>query len=86
MAGSKSTVGRVQKKAPAKKGAAANKSSSSGSKSLYSGTAQGTTQLPVARVKRIIKEDKDVQMVSNDAVFLISLATVRFFFFFLSLV
>lgn len=70
--------GRVTKKAPAKK--AGTKSTSSGSKALYSGTAQGTTQLPVARVKRIIKEDKDVQMVSNDAVFLISLATVRFFF------
>ncbi|KAG0297127.1 hypothetical protein BGZ96_007678 [Linnemannia gamsii] len=81
MAGSKSTTGRVQKKAPAKKGAAISKdskSSSSGSKPLYSGTAHGTTQLPVARVKRIIKEDKDVQMVSNDAVFLISLATELF--------
>lgn len=71
--------GRVTKKAPAKK--TGTKSTSSGSKALYSGTAQGTTQLPVARVKRIIKEDKDVQMVSNDAVFLISLATVRFFYF-----
>ncbi|KAG0060781.1 hypothetical protein BGZ90_003887 [Linnemannia elongata] len=68
--------GRVTKKAPAKK--AGTKSTSSGSKALYSGTAQGTTQLPVARVKRIIKEDKDVQMVSNDAVFLISLATELF--------
>lgn len=75
--------GRVTKKAPAKK--AGTKSTSSGSKALYSGTAQGTTQLPVARVKRIIKEDKDVQMVSNDAVFLISLATVRFLFRFLFL-
>ncbi|KAF9142568.1 hypothetical protein BG015_000750 [Linnemannia schmuckeri] len=68
--------GRVTKKAPAKK--AGTKSQSSGSKALYSGTAQGVTQLPVARVKRIIKEDKDVQMVSNDAVFLISLATELF--------
>lgn len=82
MAGSKSTAGasgRVQKKAPSKTSKpSSNSNKSAGSaKSLYSGTAEGVTQLPVARVKRIIKEDKDVQMVSNDAVFLISLATVR---------
>ncbi|KAG0377684.1 hypothetical protein BGX24_005623, partial [Mortierella sp. AD032] len=81
MAGSKSTAGasgRVQKKTPSKtsKPSSNSSSKSAGStKSLYSGTAEGVTQLPVARVKRIIKEDKDVQMVSNDAVFLISLAT-----------
>ena len=85
MAGSKSTsgtAGRVQKKAaPVKTSSPASKSSNSSPKSgsLYSGKAQGVTVLPVARVKRIIKEDKDIQMVSNDAVFLISLATVRFF-------
>ncbi|KAG0274576.1 hypothetical protein BGZ95_009647 [Linnemannia exigua] len=85
MAGSKSTAGasgRVQKKAPSKSSKSSSSSSSSKSagstKSLFSGTAQGVTQLPVARVKRIIKEDKDVQMVSNDAVFLISLATELF--------
>ncbi|KAF9107138.1 hypothetical protein BGX29_007199 [Mortierella sp. GBA35] len=85
MAGSKSTAGtagRVQKKAaPSKKSSPASKSSSpTGSKSgsLYAGKAQGVTVLPVARVKRIIKEDKDIQMVSNDAVFLISLATELF--------
>ncbi|KAF9905127.1 hypothetical protein EC991_002013 [Linnemannia zychae] len=82
MAGSKSTAGasgRVQKKAPSKNTKSSSSSGSAGStKSLYSGTAQGVTQLPVARVKRIIKEDKDVQMVSNDAVFLISLATELF--------
>ncbi|KAG0227601.1 hypothetical protein BGW42_002823 [Actinomortierella wolfii] len=38
----------------------------------------GTTALPAARIKRIIKEDKDINMVSNDAVFLISLATELF--------
>ncbi|KAK3847641.1 MAG: histone-fold-containing protein [Linnemannia gamsii] len=84
MAGSKSTAGasgRVQKKTPSKtsKPSSNSSSKSAGStKSLYSGTAEGVTQLPVARVKRIIKEDKDVQMVSNDAVFLISLATELF--------
>jgi len=31
----------------------------------------------MARVKRIIKEDKDVQIVGDEAVFLISIATVR---------
>lgn len=51
-------------------------SSGSASSSSYSGKAKGVTQLPVARVKRIIKEDKDIAMVSNDAVFLISMATV----------
>ena len=74
---SKSTAGasgRVQKKAPSKASA---KASSAGSNAVYTGTAKGVTQLPVARIKRIIKEDKDVQMVSNDAVFVISLATVR---------
>ncbi|KAF9931873.1 hypothetical protein FBU30_009453 [Linnemannia zychae] len=83
MAAPKSTAGasgRVQKKAPTGKKTVNSKSSSSSgsSKALYSGPAQGVTQLPVARVKRIIKEDKDVQMVSNDAVFLISLATELF--------
>ncbi|KAF9191306.1 hypothetical protein BGZ51_007484 [Haplosporangium sp. Z 767] len=83
MAGSKSTTGssgRVQKKTPAKSSsaskAAATALTSSGS--VYTGTAKGVTQLPAARVKRIIKEDKDVQMVSNDAVFLISVATEMF--------
>ncbi|KAF9121798.1 hypothetical protein BGW39_010241 [Mortierella sp. 14UC] len=81
MAGSKSTAGasgRVQKKAPSKNLKSSSSNSAGSTKSLYSGTAQGVTQLPVARVKRIIKEDKDVQMVSNDAVFLISLATELF--------
>ncbi|KAF8937849.1 hypothetical protein BGZ58_002057 [Dissophora ornata] len=80
--GKKSTTGssgRVQKKVPAKSAAASKNTSGSGSgSSVYTGTAKGVTVLPVARVKRIIKEDKDVQMVSNDAVFLISLATELF--------
>ncbi|KAK3815489.1 MAG: hypothetical protein J3Q66DRAFT_370818 [Benniella sp.] len=38
---------------------------------------RGISQLPIARVK-IIKEDKDVQIVSNEAVFLISIATEIF--------
>ncbi|KAF9160172.1 hypothetical protein DFQ26_005806 [Actinomortierella ambigua] len=46
--------------------------------------ALGTTALPAARIKRIIKEDKDVNMVSNDAVFLISLATELFLESFMS--
>ncbi|KAG0041788.1 hypothetical protein BGZ83_001316 [Gryganskiella cystojenkinii] len=80
MAGSKSTTaasGRVQKKKPTTKPS----SSTNGSASMaavYSGVAKGTTDLPVARVKRIIKEDKDIGLVSNDAVFLISLATEFF--------
>ncbi|KAF9354042.1 hypothetical protein BGX26_008195 [Mortierella sp. AD094] len=82
MAGSKSTTGssgRVQKKAPSKSSGNSSISAGSGSKAgTYSGAAKGVTQLPAARVKRIIKEDKDVQMVSNDAVFLISMATELF--------
>ncbi|KAG0370843.1 histone-fold-containing protein [Gamsiella multidivaricata] len=68
--------GKVQKKTPAK--STTSKSSTGSGSSVYTGTAKGVTVLPVARVKRIIKEDKDVQMVSNDAVFVISLATEMF--------
>jgi len=35
----------------------------------------GTTLLPAARVKRIVKEDRDIQTIGSDAVFLISIAT-----------
>ncbi|KAF9208637.1 hypothetical protein BGZ49_008205 [Haplosporangium sp. Z 27] len=72
--------GRVQKKAPSKSSTNSSSiSAGSGSKSgIYAGPAKGVSQLPAARVKRIIKEDKDVQMVSNDAVFLISMATELF--------
>lgn len=81
MAGSKSTAGasgRVQKKKPAAKPSTATNGSTSKSAfaTVYSGTAKGTTDLPAARVKRIIKEDKDIGLVSNDAVFLVSMATV----------
>ncbi|KAG0216495.1 hypothetical protein BGX28_000009 [Mortierella sp. GBA30] len=73
--------GRVQKKtakSSSSKASAALSGSQLGLDSVYTGTAKGVTQLPAARVKRIIKEDKDVQMVSNDAVFLISVATELF--------
>ncbi|GJJ79060.1 DNA polymerase epsilon subunit 4 [Entomortierella parvispora] len=78
MAGSKSTAGasgRVQKKKPGPKAAAA---SAPAPAAVYRGSAKGVTELPVARIKRIIKEDKDIGLVSNDAVFLISLATEYF--------
>jgi len=42
---------------------------------------QTTTSFPLTRVKRIMKEDKDVIQISNESVFLVSLATVIFFFF-----
>lgn len=73
--------GKVTKKPAASKSKPKSSASTSGSASAtssYAGKAKGVTQLPVARVKRIIKEDKDISMVSNDAVFLISMATVRF--------
>jgi len=37
---------------------------------------QTTTSFPLARVKRIMKEDKDVVQCSNESVFLVALATV----------
>jgi hypothetical protein len=36
----------------------------------------GTTTLPVARVQRIVKADKDIQMVNKEAIFAISVVTV----------
>jgi DNA polymerase epsilon subunit 4 len=36
----------------------------------------GTTSLPVARVQRIVKADKDIQMVNKEAIFAISIVTV----------
>jgi DNA polymerase epsilon subunit 4 len=38
----------------------------------------GTTMFPIARVKRIIKSDKDLEMMSAEATFLISVATEYF--------
>ncbi|KAG0037321.1 hypothetical protein BGZ82_002749 [Podila clonocystis] len=72
--------GKVTKKPAASKSKPKSNPTASGSTSPspYSGKAKGVTQLPVARVKRIIKEDKDISMVSNDAVFLISMATELF--------
>jgi hypothetical protein len=38
--------------------------------------APGTTFLPIARVKRIIKEDKDVSLINAEATFCVAYATV----------
>jgi DNA polymerase epsilon subunit 4 len=37
----------------------------------------GTTMLPLARIKRVIKEDKDVSLINAEATFCIAYATVR---------
>jgi hypothetical protein len=39
----------------------------------------GTTTLPVARVKRILGADEELQNIGREAVFLLSVATVRLF-------
>lgn len=36
----------------------------------------GTTILPLARVKRIIKEDRDVNLINPEATFCVTYATV----------
>lgn len=36
----------------------------------------GTTTLPVARVQRIVKADKEIQMMNKESIFLLSVATV----------
>jgi hypothetical protein len=41
-------------------------------------TREPTTQLPLIRVKRIIKVDKDIQKCGNEAATLITRATVHF--------
>jgi len=35
------------------------------------------TAFPIARVKKIMKEDKDLSALSQDAIFLVTAATVR---------
>ncbi|KAI8583828.1 hypothetical protein K450DRAFT_220160 [Umbelopsis ramanniana AG] len=40
--------------------------------------AAGTTFLPIARVKRIIKEDKDVSLINAEATFCVAYATELF--------
>jgi hypothetical protein len=45
-------------------------------------TREPTTQLPLIRVKRIIKVDKDIQKCGNEAATLITRATVHFLSFF----
>jgi DNA polymerase epsilon subunit 4 len=37
----------------------------------------GSTMLPIARIKRVIKEDKDVSLINAEATFCIAYATVR---------
>ncbi|KAH9455132.1 hypothetical protein Pst134EA_022608 [Puccinia striiformis f. sp. tritici] len=46
-------------------------------KKIHSKKVVGTTILPVTRVTRAAKQDKDIKIVSKEAVFLISIATVR---------
>lgn len=36
----------------------------------------GQTMLPLARIKRVIKEDKDVSLINAEATFCIAYATV----------
>ncbi|POW18277.1 hypothetical protein PSHT_05977 [Puccinia striiformis] len=47
-------------------------------KKIHSKKVVGTTILPVTRVTRAAKQDKDIKIVSKEAVFLISIATEYF--------
>jgi hypothetical protein len=47
------------------------------------GTKRSLTQIPLTRVKRIIKSDPDVKLISSDACFVVTKATVIFRFFLL---
>lgn len=38
---------------------------------------RGVSALPISRVNKIIKQDKDVKLCSKEAIFLISKTTVR---------
>ncbi|OAD72888.1 transcription factor CBF, partial [Phycomyces blakesleeanus NRRL 1555(-)] len=38
----------------------------------------GTTIIPLARVKRVIKEDKDVSLINAEAIFCVAYATELF--------
>ncbi|KAI9282670.1 histone-fold-containing protein [Sporodiniella umbellata] len=40
--------------------------------------APGSTAFPVARIKRLIKEDKEIAMISSEATFCIAVATELF--------
>ncbi|KAL6605080.1 hypothetical protein LY90DRAFT_701879 [Neocallimastix californiae] len=51
------------------------KSGKEGSSPKKRSLPQTTSSFPLARVKRIMKEDKDVIQISNESVFLVSLAT-----------
>ncbi|OUM68984.1 hypothetical protein PIROE2DRAFT_3220 [Piromyces sp. E2] len=57
-------------------------SSKTGSSPKKRSLPQTTTSFPLARVKRIMKEDKDVIQCSNESVFLVSLATEYFLDYF----
>ncbi|KAJ1894426.1 hypothetical protein LPJ66_005199 [Kickxella alabastrina] len=46
--------------------------------SIESAATPGTSSLPAARVRRIIKEDKDIFACGSDSLFLISRATEYF--------
>lgn len=39
----------------------------------------GTTLFPISRIKRIIKADKELDMMSAEATFLVAVATVSFY-------
>ena len=39
---------------------------------------RGTTMFPISRVKKIIKADGELDMMTSEATFLIAVATVRF--------
>lgn len=52
--------------------------SKSTQKSTVMERVPGTTMLPLARIKRVIKEDKDVSLINAEATFCIAYATVSF--------
>ncbi|EPQ29323.1 uncharacterized protein PFL1_03078 [Pseudozyma flocculosa PF-1] len=65
--------GEAEQPKKKKKAASASKPGSSGTK-----RQRGTSTLPTARVQRIIKADRDVDICSREATFLISAATELF--------
>lgn len=49
-----------------------------GEKKQHKSEVVRTTKLPMARIKNIMKMDPDVSVISGDAVFLVTKATVSF--------